>query len=193
MIQKLDFIDKKKEFLEKYKQKQKFRVAIGRAPWTPYNKFNPRYNLREILDDEIVIEFDSPKKVEEMSKTEFEEFRTLSLSAIHLTGVNLFRAGIKFEVWAHGGISPHIHIHDLPIKQLDKDKRRLFKKLFIRKYVPEEYLKYVDISLTGIHLVRIEYSPCWKGKYKIKELLYSFNPEKKQGCVLSDKLREKLE
>ncbi|GAH02842.1 unnamed protein product [marine sediment metagenome] len=100
---------------------------------------------------------------------------------IHETGINLFNAGIKFEVWDHGGKSPHLHIHSLPCKNLPKDKRKLWKKIFIRKYVPKEYLDAVDISLTGIHLIALEYTKHWKGCYGEKQLLFSFNPNLQCG------------
>lgn len=149
--------------LENYRKKQHFRVTIGKSKWIDYEVFSPDYNLREILNDEIVIEFDNTDK-------------ETSWKATMLTLFNLVMAGIVCEVWDHKGRSPHIHIHNLPIGDLDADKRRLFKKMFIRKYVPLEYLKYVDYSLTGIHLVRIEYTPCWKGKYDIKRLIQIYDP-----------------
>ena len=159
-----DFEFARKELLDSYKCKQSFRVAIGKTTWIPYETFNPSYNLREILNDEVVIEFDTDRET--------------SLMATHLTGINLYKANIVFQVWDHDGRSPHIHIYDLPIADLEPDKKALFKKLFIRKYVPQEYIKFVDMSLTNVHLVRLEYSPCWKGKFDVKKLLYEFNPIK---------------
>jgi len=159
---------KRKTLLDYYRTKQPFRVSIGKS-WINYEQFNPEYNLREILNDEIVIEFDN-------------EDKNLTWSAIDLTAVNLYKDNISFKIWDHGGKSPHLHIHDLPIKNLDNNKRSLFKKLFIRKYVPIEYIKWVDISLTGIHLIAIEWQNHWKGCYGVKELLHEFNPlEVKNG------------
>ena len=152
-----------KSLLDSYAQKQNFRVTIGKNKWIKYETFNSAYNLREILDTEIVIEFDTDDKV-------------LAYTATHLTGVNLYEAGITFEVWDHNGRSPHTHIHNLPISHLDKDKRRLWKKTFIRTYVPKEYLPYVDLSLAGIHLIAIEWQQHWKNKYGVKRLLHKFNP-----------------
>ena len=155
---------------------QPFRIACGKSIWFWFDldmRVNRDWNLREILNSEIVIEFDMPKDW----KGTLEDFQNLSYEAINLTGVNLFNAGFTFEVWEHGGKSPHLHIHNLPITHLEKDKLRLFKKLFIRKYVPEEYLKWVDYSLTGIHLLAIEYQFHWKNKYGVKELLHKFEPK----------------
>ena len=158
----------RKDILEKYRQKQPFRVAIGKSTWVPYETFNELYNLREILNDEIVIEFDS-------------DDLNIVVPAISSVGLNLLRAGYTFDYWDHGGKSPHLHIHDLPITPFDADKRALFKKMFIRKYVPLEYLPYVDFSLTGIHLIAIEWATHWKGKYDIKKLINTFDPKE---CVL---------
>jgi len=157
-IQLSEYEVKRKQLLDSYAKKQHFRVAKGKSEWIPYTQFDPRYNLREILDEEVVIEFDS-------------DDRNLTWSAINLTAVNLYRAGIKFEIYDHQGKSPHLHIHNLPISHLDTDKRKLFKKIFIRTYVPKEYLKYVDLSLTGIHLVAIEWAWHWKNKYGHKILV----------------------
>lgn len=155
-----------KKILDNYKKKQPFRVQISKlttkTKWIPYESYNPNYNLREILKDEIVIEFDTEDKEK-------------SLMGINETGINLMNAGISFEVWEHGGKSPHLHIHNLPIGHLEKDKLRLFKKLFIKKYVPKEYLDCVDYSLCGIHLIAIEGVKHWKNKYGVKKLLSKFN------------------
>lgn len=148
---------KRKYLLETFRQKQPFRVSVGKSKWIDYQTFKPEYNMREILKDEIVIEFDD---------TDQERV----LRAISETGFNLLRAGYTFEYWNHGGKSPHLHIKDLPISHLDDNKRALFKKLFIKKYVPLEYLPKVDFSLTGIHLIALEWANHWKGCYSIKRL-----------------------
>lgn len=152
----------RKDILDRYRLKQPFRVAVGKSTWQQYNTFDERYNLREILDDEIVIEFDC---------TDLE----IVTRAISQTGINLRKAGYVFEYWDHKGKSPHLHIHDLPIAQLPADKRALFKKMFIRKYVPVEFLPYVDFSLTGIHLIAIEWAQHWKGCYDVKKLVHVFD------------------
>lgn len=152
----------RKNLLDNYRKKQPLRVAIGKSNWLYYEpeKFNPAYNLREILNDEIVIEFDTDKE--------------LASKGIMQTAYNLALAGYSFEIWNHNGRSPHLHIHNLKdihkvtIGNLEQNKLKMFKKLFIRKYVSIDFLKYVDLTLTGIHLVRLEYSPCWKGKYDVK-------------------------
>lgn len=159
-----EFETKRKILLDYYRTKQPFRVSIGKSSWIPYEQFDPDYNLREILNEEIVIEFDN-------------ENTDLTWKAIDLTAVNLYKAGFCFEIWDHKGKSPHLHVHNLlPCENYELEKRRLFKKLFIRKYVPIEYLPYVDYSLTGVHLIAIEWQNHWKGCYDIKKLLCEFNP-----------------
>ena len=169
MIKLSELEQKRKDILDSFAKKQAFRVAIGTSAWINYEIFTPAYNLREILNDEVVIEFDTD--------------RAVSLIATEKTKLNLHNAGYTFEIWDHNGRSPHIHIHNLPIANLDPKKKSTFKKLFIKKYVPLEYQIFVDSSLTGIHLIRLEYSPCWKGKYGIKELIYISN-SKKEGNSL---------
>jgi len=164
----------RKQILDSYRLKQPFKVSTGQkhiingeekfAKWFDYETFDPKWKLREILKDEIVIEFDTDDKDK-------------AFEGINFTGINLYNAGITFEVWEHGGKSPHLHIHNIPIAHLEKDKLRLFKKLFIRKYVPLEYLGCVDYSLTGIHLLAIEWVDHWKGKYGVKKLLHKFYPQ----------------
>lgn len=153
--------EKRRKLLDSYRKKQPFRVAIGTSTWNNYTKFNPNYNLREILDDEIVIEFDCNDK-------------DLCWKGINFTAINLHQSGYKFEIYDHGGKSPHLHLHNLPIKHLTKEERHAFKKLFIKKYVPEEYFKWADMSLTGVHLIAIEFCFHWKGCYETKELLTTF-------------------
>ncbi len=164
--------EKRKALLETYRKKQSFRVSIGKSSWVPYESFNPAYDLREILNDECVIEFDTTDK-------DFAD------KAINATAVNLYRSGLVFQIWSHGGRSMHIHIHDLPITPLIQEERTLFKKVFIRKIVDKEFLPLVDISLTGTHLIALEWQKHWKGCYGIKELIYEFNPQESNGMILT--------
>ena len=157
------------EILYKFSQKQKFRVSIGKSEWVPFVIFDEKYNLREILKDEIVIEFDC-------------EDKEIVARAIGETGINLNKAGYFFEYWDHGGKSPHLHIHDLPISKFTDTQRSNFKKMFIKKYVPQEYHQHVDFSLTGCHLIALEWAFHWKGCYGYKKLINIFkSPEVKNG------------
>jgi len=151
-----------------YKTKQPFRVSIGKNRWEEYKYFNPRYNLREILNDEIVTEFDMPKDW----KGTIQEFRNkISLPAIKETCEKLKAMNISYEVWDHKGKSPHIHIHNLPIQDLNKNQRKIWKECFVKTLVPITYQEYSDFSLCGVHLIAIEFSNHWKGCYSIKLLI----------------------
>lgn len=150
--------NKRKQLLNSYRKKQIFRVTIGKGrKWVNYENFNAAYNLREILNDEIVIEFDHDDK-------------NLCWEGINFTAVNLHAAGISFSIWSHEGRSPHLHVHNLDINHLNKDNRKKFKEVFIRTYVPEEYLEFADFSLCGIHMIAIEWAEHWKG-HGVKELI----------------------
>lgn len=164
--QEIEYETLRNEILFKLSQKQKFRVSIGKSEWVPFAQFDEKFNLREILKDEIVIEFDCTE-------------RETVMKAIGQTGINLNKAGYTFEYWEHGGKSPHLHIRDLPIDKFTDTQRSNFKKMFIKKYVPEEYHKWVDFSLTGCHLIALEWALHWKGCYGYKKLLYVCKPE---GC-----------
>src|SRR3989338_1329145 len=159
-IKPLNYSELREKLLKEFKEKQLFRVTTGKTKWVPYESFNESYNQREILKDEIVIEFDS-KDLEAVMK------------AISQTGINLLKK-YTFEYWDHGGKSPHLHIRDLPIAHLNDNERAIFKKMFIKKYVPLEYLNYVDFSLTGTHLIALEWANHWKGHYGIKRLISVF-------------------
>jgi hypothetical protein len=146
---------------------QPFRVAYGKSKWFWYDadmRVQREWNLREILESEIVIEFDTTDQ-------------NKAWEGINFTAINLYNAGFIFEVFDHEGKSPHLHIHNLPITHLPKEELKTFKKVFIKTYVPEEYLDCVDFSLCGVHLVALEFCNHWKGTYSIKRLLHKFNPQ----------------
>ena len=164
------------KLLNELRKERPFRVAEGKSKWYQYERDMPiekYWNVREILSNEIVIEFDMPKDFEGSIK----DFQDISFEATNFTGINLSNAGIEFEVWDHKGKSPHIHIRNLPIAHLEKDKLKLFKKMFLKKYVPIEYHKYMDFSLCGTHLIAIEGVFHWKGKYDVKRLIHKFEKE----------------
>lgn len=158
---------KRKELLDYYKTKQAFRVSVGKTKWKDYQEFSPYYNLREIMNDEVVIEFDMPKNFEGT----LADFQQISRQAINETALNLCNAEYSFEVWEHNGKSPHLQIESLPITHLDKEQLKIFKKVFVKKYVPEEYHQYLDYSLCGVHLIALEWQKHWKGCYGVKQLV----------------------
>lgn len=166
-IQTTELEEKRKQLLNFYKTKQPFRVATGKSKWIQYTNFNAAYNLREILDDEIVIEFDN-------------EDRNLTWTAINFTAINLLNAGYSFEIWNHEGKSPHLHIHNLAIPKLEKKHTKKFKEAFVKTYTPKEYHKCVDFSLCGCHLIALEWAKHWKGCYEVKKLLNTWGKNDKK-------------
>lgn len=110
---------------------------------------------RLIKPNEIVFDFDS---------------REWGFHGINFTGVNLARVGYKFEIWyAEGQQSPHLHVKDIfGLEGLGEEQLKKYKKLFMIKYSPREYLKYLDIQLTGKHRIAKE-----------NELHYKYNTIKK--------------
>jgi len=168
----VDLEELRRYYLHQCKVQQPFRVSIGKSKWIWYDEFNPKYNLREILDNEIVIEFDTDNK-------------RLANWATYLTAVSLVMHKIKFEVWDHKGKCPHIHIRNLPISHLNKEQRKKFKEFFIRKVTPDMFHNIVDLSLCGIHLVAMEWCEHWKGKYSTKVLLEEFDNEPKFSPQIS--------
>ena len=110
---------------------------------------------RLIKQNEIVFDFDS---------------RDFGFHGINFTGINLARAGYKFEIWyAEGQQSPHLHIKNISgLEGLEQEQLRKFKKLFMRKYTPKKYLQFLDIQLTGKHRIAKE-----------NELHYKYNTIKK--------------
>jgi len=122
-------------------------------------------NWRLIQDNEIVIEFDDCPD---------------STSAIMEIGNNLLSNGFSFEIWkAEGQRSPHIHI-----KNFNKKLTKEYKKNFIQKYVPQQWVNYADFSLCSKHMIAQEDKPHYKYR-TIKKLLGKWN-ENKENLVEND-------
>lgn len=120
---------------------------------------------RLIERNEIVFDFDD---------------REFGLLGINFTGINLYYAEYSFELWyADGQKSPHLHVKNIiGLEKLNEEQLKKFKKLFMRKYCPKEYLKYLDIQLTGKHRIAQENKSHYKYK-TIKKLRSRFNEDKK--------------
>ena len=128
-----------------------------------FEEFKKNKNLRHIKDNEIVFDVDN---------------RNLGFEAINFIGVNLYKAGYKFEIYyAEGQKSPHLHIKDIHYLDLEEEQLKKYKELFIKKYTPKEYLEFADFSLCAKHLVAEENKAHFKYK-TIKRLLGVFNEDK---------------
>lgn len=175
-----DYSKLRKQKLEHLNRDNNFRVACGKSKWTLYRDFNESINLREILPDEAVIEFDSDNTA-------------LVAEAVTATKVNLMRDNLDFTIWEHGGKSPHIQIAGLPCSELSKELRKLFKLEFMKHYVPKKYHKIMDKSLAGIHLIRLEWSECWKKKYGIKKLVFQNKKDVTEDNKVKELRKQRLE
>ena len=129
----------------------KFQIVPGvRVPWKneeyTYKGVIPQEALlRTVLPDEIIIEFDGE---------EDENERLVGEVTRRLHG------SYSFAVFEHGGRSHHIHIYNvIGLDVLGAEKRRTYKKLFLNKYAPYDS---VDTTLTGEHLVALEFRPHFK-------------------------------
>lgn len=129
-----------------------------------FQEFKENKNLRQIEDNEIVFDIDN---------------REWGFHGINGSGINLFRAGYKFEIYfAQGQKSPHLHIKDIYLlEDLDYEQLKKYKELFIKKYTPKEYLQYADFSLCSKHLVAEENKPHFKYK-TIKQFCGIWNENK---------------
>lgn len=116
---------------------------------------------RWIRDDEMVFDFDS---------------KEWGFHGINSTGINLYNSGYRFEIWyAKGQKSPHLHIKEIHgLEDLEPEQLKAYKKFFMRKYAPKEYLQFLDIQLTGSHRIAQEDKPHYKYG-TIKKLLGIWN------------------
>lgn len=119
---------------------------------------------RWINNDEIVFDYDH---------------REQGFQGVNFTAINLYRAGYKFEVYyAEGQKSPHLHVKNIKgLEKLDSEQLRKYKKLFMKKYSPGEFLNYLDIQLTTKHRIAEENKLHYKYQ-TIKKLLSVFNEDK---------------
>jgi hypothetical protein len=120
--------------------------------------------LREIKEDEIVIDIDDRSKH--------------GLECYLETALRLAHAGYYIEIYyAEGMKQPHVHIKKIEgMKELSPDVRKNYKKLFTEKYILQKFWndKIPDSSLYGKHLIANENRP--HHKYKtIKKLVAEYN------------------
>ena len=140
--------------------------------------FNPdkAYKHRQGMPNEIRIEFD----YDDLNK---------SFVDIHLTSVNLYKAGYSFAVfYVDGGRSPHIHIYNLDeLETLTYEQRTEYRELFIKRYCPAK--SEPDLGLCDEkHLCSLEFVNHFKYN-KPKQLLHYFDNGLNQGIDLDIKLK----
>src|SRR3990167_8775817 len=64
-------------------------------------------------------------------------------------GCNLYKAGYAFELWGVEGQRSFGHIHVFFEVRLPP----LYKELFLKKYTPEKYHRYLDLGLCKRHRI----------------------------------------
>jgi len=164
MLKWLKITNQEPELMTIYKQKILNYINYHELYQTTrlYNKWERKRGLkenailREICPDEIVIEFDSDTQ---------ERGRRLAKKTI----TKLLANSYNFFVFDHGGRSPHIHVYGIyGLEKEHPEVIRQYKKEFLKKYAPYPE---TDHSLTGIHLVAVEFKPHFKHK-TIKQLQF---------------------
>lgn len=155
----------KLDYLVKNWQEDIVIVPTTRSQWKKKRKqhlymgmLHEEARLRDVLRNEIVIEFDHVNN-------------GTGKKMIAAVKRNLSRDRITHEVYDHEGKSPHIHVLVKGLEKLTPEHRKHYKKSFIDKYVPLAYKTYVDTTLCGEHLVALEYRPHFK--HKTPKLLVS--------------------
>lgn len=115
------------------------------------------YTLREIYDDEIVIEFDCMNSI-----------RREYLNSFVTNKLNYY--GYKYVVYSHKGKSEHIHIYNvIGLNKLNEHLRKQYKKNFIKKMTSVLGLRIneCDDSLSYPNsLIALEYAPHHKTKFE---------------------------
>lgn len=127
-----------------------------------YN-YNPKWNTRNILLSECVIEIEG-KNFDENIKGTWD------------TCINLIKRKICFSVfYAVGMRTPHIHIYDIFQEVEDWAEKEMVANLFINQVVSLEYRHLVDRNLLGHHTIALEYAKHWRTG-QIKKLLFEHRP-----------------
>ena len=119
---------------------------------------------RLIEPNEVVFDFDDREK---------------GFEAINFTGINLYSANYKFEIWyAQGQKSPHLHIKDIHyLETLTPEQLKKYKELLLLNYSPESYKQFLDLKLATRHRIAEENKPHYKYT-TIKELCGVWNADK---------------
>lgn len=142
-----------------------------------YHHYDPRLRLREVLPQEVVIEFDGYA-----SDLDVDALREEAEGLAMRTCDNLDRDRVRYIVFDHGGKSPHIHVLIDGLQDLDPAARKQYKEAFVRKYAAEPAK--ADLSLCGEHLIATEYALHWKYA-RVKREVRNMLPKHKIADVLT--------
>lgn len=162
-----------------------------------YNGKITNQNLREVFDNEVVIEFDKQKGVS------FEKASERGKELSKKLQEHLINQKVNFYVTDHNGISPHIRFRVLGLENLPKEYALGYKINAVISLLEQigfkngedEFCKLDSGLITKQHaLIPIEYQPHWKEKYNgaIERVIF----EKKDGTtinVIPEKVEEILQ
>lgn len=144
----------------KYLSGQVVRLATSEYKRFEGKPLNPLATHRQIMRDEVVIEYDYEPDVNE-----------------HETQVALYKleaAGYRVHVYDHGGRSKHIHIYGIKgLDELDDELREEYKFVFLSLFAGAN----CDKSLKGsAHLIACEFREHYKTG-NVKRLTKIINPD----------------
>lgn len=140
-----------------------------------YNGTITNHNLREIIKEEIIIEFDSKGDVT------LDDIQKESIIYINMIKDKLISTNTFFRITNHnGGKSPHIRFIVEGLEYHDKKHVRIYKETIVHKILEEinfksEIIQLDNSLLTSISkLVSIEKQPHFKKKYNgnIEEIIF---------------------
>lgn len=130
--------------------------------------FNPSWDTRDILLDEIILELEKGTP-EQNARATFE------------TILNLQKLQIEFYVfYAEGMRTPHIHIYGMLPEVCDWVEKELACLIFARKVVPMEYFHLLDTALFSQHTISLEFSKHYKHGTMLR-CIWSYSP-KEEKC-----------
>lgn len=140
------------------KESEDPRVAIFfKKEWEEIRNNGGTATYQRLLkDDEIVIEFDFPEKMNNQNA------RKLGLNLINKTEKRLADK-YHYEIWDHGGKSPHLHIKNIKgLAELEKDVRLAYKAVFCKKYSADFERTDKGYYSKERVLIQKENTPHWK-------------------------------
>lgn len=191
-------------FLEEYKGK----IVVLASPYEKWRQEREKFlytgtiknshRLREILDKEIIIEFDHLQDWD-MNSEEFKKARAESEKWVNLIKKVLVKQGIYFKITDHKGKSPHIRFYvneleNYPKKCLHEYKLRLVEAL-LKEIKFNSKIVELDRSLlvSDKKLISLEGKPHFKPKWRgnIEEVV--FENTKGNKCNVQKERMEEIQ
>lgn len=145
---------------------------VDEARGEPCSGIHPEAQLREILPDEIVIEFDT----DNTNRAKLLTTRTIGRLRYHK---------YNFTVYDHGGRSPHIHVYAIAgLSEQSSEFRSMYKRLFLEKFAKYRETDF-GINTAESHLIALENRPHFKHGNLKKEIMSTEGFKNKMDVELS--------